>query len=153
MPTIAKPAEPVKKPTQKSTPDEAAKPADEVANLINSEKSRGAQTGEGGKPTLGKNTGRSATLTQSQLDGLVAQIRSCMIIPPGAAEAELSAQLHFSIGADGRVTVSPTVVAAGNTPLDRVYVSAAQRAVMRCGPYLMAVGQEVLARFDALELT
>jgi colicin import membrane protein len=110
-------------------------------------------TGDGGTPTLGKNTGRSATLTQSQLDGLVAQIKGCMVLPPGAAEAALTAQLHFMIGGDGRVTVTPDVVASGSTSLDRAYVSAAQRAVMRCGPYMMAVGQEVLARCDAQELT
>jgi colicin import membrane protein len=151
--TAKAPTETPKKPTKVANADEAARPADEVADLINSEKSRGAQTGDGGTPTLGKNTGRAATLTQSQLDGLVAQIKSCMIVPPGAAEAQLSAQLHFTIGADGRVAATPTIVATGSTPLDRVYTSAAQRAVMRCGPYMMAVGQEVLARFDAQEMT
>jgi outer membrane biosynthesis protein TonB len=133
----------------KDKPKDSAKIADQVAELINSEKSRGATTGAGGDPTLGKTTGKSATLTQSQLDGLVAQIKQCLNIPAGAGEAGLSAQLQFTIDPQGNVDAMPTVLDSGNTPLDRAYVSAAQRAVMRCGPYVMAVNQDVAARFDA----
>ena len=91
--------------------------ADQVAELINNEKSRGATTGAGGDPTLGKTTGRSATLTQSQLDGLVAQIKGCMSVPPGAAEAGITAQLHFNIDAAGNVTAMPDVISGGQTQL------------------------------------
>ena len=124
-----------------------------MAELINSEKTRGAVTGSGGDPTLGKNTGKSATLSQSALDGLVAQIKGCMNIPPGAAEAGLTAQLQFSIDASGNVNAMPTILSSGNTPLDNAYVKAAQRAVVRCGPYTMATNQDVIARFDAQSLT
>ncbi len=159
-PTKVADATPKKDPTPKTetpkatkAPDKEAKPADEVADLINSEKSRGAVTGQGGSPTLGKTDGKSATLTQSQLDGLVAQIKGCMSVPAGAAEAGLTAQLHFFIGADGNVTQRPDIISSGSTQLDRALSSAAQRAVMRCGPYNMAVGQEVNATFDPRELT
>src|SRR3569623_359236 len=91
----------------KTQPKDSAKIADQVAELINNEKSRGATTGAGGDPTLGKTTGRSATLTQSQLDGLVAQIKTCMRVPAGAAEAGIPAQLHFNIDAQGTVTAKP----------------------------------------------
>ena len=150
-----KKAETPKKQTDqaKTQPDDQAKPADQVAELINSEKTRGAVTGSGGDPTLGKNTGKSATLSQSALDGLVAQIKGCMNIPPGAAEAGLTAQLQFSIDASGNVNAMPTVLSSGNTPLDNAYVKAAQRAVVRCGPYTMATNQDVIARFDAQSLT
>ena len=137
----------------KTPPKDDAKIADQVAELINNEKSRGATTGAGGEPTLGKTTGRAATLTQSQLDGLVAQIKGCMSVPPGAAEAGITAQLHFNIDAGGNVTVMPDVISGGQTQLDRALASAAQRAVMRCGPYTMATGQEVQATFDPRELT
>jgi colicin import membrane protein len=140
-------AKPAKKPA-----DEAAKEADQVAALINSETSRGATTGAGGQPTLGKNTGRSATLTQSQLDGLVAQIKGCMNIPAGAAEAGITAQLMFSIDAGGNVKTTPQIVSNAGTTLERALASAAQRAVMRCGPYQMAVNQDVKATFDPREL-
>jgi colicin import membrane protein len=137
----------------KDKPKDAAKIADQVAELINSEKSRGATTGEGGDPTLGKTTGKSATLTQSQLDGLVAQIKQCMSIPPGAAEAGITAQLHFSLDAQGNVVSTPDIVNNAQTQLERALASAAQRAVMRCGPYTMAPNQEVQATFDPRELT
>ncbi|HVY50081.1 MAG TPA: hypothetical protein VHA07_00825 [Devosia sp.] len=137
----------------KQQPNEDAKPADQVAELINSEKSRGATTGAGGDPTLGKTTGKSATLSQSQLDGLVAQIKGCMNIPPGAAEAGITAQLHFSLDAGGNVIGTPQIISNGQTQLERALASAAQRAVMRCGPYTMAPNQEVQATFDPRELT
>jgi colicin import membrane protein len=134
-------------------PDSQAKEADEVAALINSEKSRGAVTGSGGSPTLGKTTGKSATLSQSQLDGLVAQIKGCMSVPAGAADAGITAQLHFNLDASGNVVSMPDIISDTPTTLSRALASAAQRAVMRCGPYSMAVGQEVQATFDPRELT
>lgn len=150
--TPPKETKPVEKPAQKKPADQAAKPADQVANLINSETTRGATTGQGGQPTLGKNDGRASTLTQSELDGLIAQIKSCFSIPPGAVEANLSAKLRFFIDGSGSVTATPQVESSGSSALDNTYVRAAQRAVMRCGPYTMAVNQEVSARFDAVEL-
>lgn len=137
----------------KDKPKDSAKIADQVAELINSEKSRGATTGQGGDPTLGKTTGKSATLTQSQLDGLVAQIKQCMSIPPGSAEAGITAQLHFSLDAQGNVTGTPDIVNQAQSQLERALASAAQRAVMRCGPYTMAPNQEIQATFDPRELT
>jgi colicin import membrane protein len=141
-----------KKPTQPKPADEAAKEADQVAALINSETSRGATTGAGGKPTLGKNTGTSATLTQSQLDGLVAQIKGCMNIPAGSAEAGITAQLMFTIDAGGMVKATPQILSSTGTQLESALARAAQRAVMRCGPYQMAVNQDVKATFDPREL-
>ncbi|MEO8758196.1 MAG: hypothetical protein ABI398_10660 [Devosia sp.] len=137
----------------KTKPQDQAKQADQVADLINSEKSRGATTGAGGEPTLGKTNGKSSTLTQSQLDGLVAQIKGCMSVPAGAAEAGITAQLHFNIDAGGNIVGTPDIVTADGSQLGRALASAAQRAVVRCGPYAMAVGQEVQATFDPRELT
>ncbi|RYE06945.1 MAG: hypothetical protein EOP22_19670 [Hyphomicrobiales bacterium] len=153
----AKPAEktpPAKtetpKPTQKKPADTAAKPADEVANLINNENSRGATTGQGGQQTLGRNDGRSSTLSQSQIDGLIAQIKNCQYYSPpaGAAEAGATAQLRFNIDAGGNVPSPPQIVSSGSSQLEVALARAAQRAVQRCGPYAMATGQEVQAVFD-----
>lgn len=149
-----KPAEKPKdtpKPARTASTD--SREADLDALIQNLEKSRGATTGAGGAPTLGKETGRSATLSQSQLDGLVAQIKSCMNIPAGAAEAGITAQLAFSIDAGGNVSGTPAIVSGTATPLERALASAAQRAVMRCGPYRMATGQDVRATFDPRELS
>lgn len=128
---------------------EAKKIADEVANIINDEQSRGATTGEGGEPTLGKETGQAATLSQSELDGLVAQIRSCVSLPPGAEEANISVRLQFSIDATGMVTQPPVIMSAITTPLEQAYASAMQRAVLRCGPYQVKA-QEIGATFTPL---
>jgi outer membrane biosynthesis protein TonB len=132
--------------------DKQAREADQVAALINNEKSRGATTGAGGTPTLGKTTGTAATLTQSQLDGLVAQIKDCMNVPIGAAEAGITARLQFHIDPDGRVPETPVVISETPTQLERALASAAQRAVSKCGPYMMATGQDVSATFDPREL-
>lgn len=130
--------------------DEAKKLADEVANLINMEESRGGTTGQGGEATLGREDGRSATLSKSQIDGLVSQIRQCLNVPAGAAEAGITAQLEFSIDASGMVTQTPRLVTAPADALQQAYASAAQRAVMRCGPYAVA-NQQVRATFDPRE--
>jgi len=147
---------PAEKPKDTPKPSTAAstdsREADLDALIQNLEKSRGAATGAGGSPTLGKETGRSATLSQSQLDGLVAQIKGCMNIPAGAAEAGITAQLMFSIDGAGNVGSTPTILSGTATPLERALASAAQRAVMRCGPYRMATSQDVRATFDPREL-
>ncbi|MEQ1899777.1 MAG: hypothetical protein ABL866_03490 [Devosia sp.] len=136
----------------KAEADKQAREADQVAALINNEESRGATTGEGGQPTLGKTTGRSATLTQSQLDGLVAKIKECMSVPIGALEAGVTAKLHFSLDAGGQLLGRPEVISDGTTQMERALAGAAQRAVMACGPYPMAANQDVNATFDPKEL-
>ena len=128
--------------------DEAARLADEVANIINSEESRGATTGEGGQQTLGKETGTAARLSQSEIDALVGQIRECMSVPLGAAEEGVTAQLEFNIDQSGKVTTLPLIISQPATTLEQALASAAQRAVMRCGPYTVAAGQQVRATFD-----
>ncbi len=131
--------------------DEAARLADEVANIINSEDSRGATTGEGGVATLGKETGQAARLTQSAMDALVAQIRQCVNVPMGAVEAGVQARLEFNIDMAGNPS-RPVLLVAPTSPLEQAYASAAQRAVQMCGPYPMALGQNIRALFDPGQL-
>ena len=132
----------------KAQQDAAEKLADEVANIINTEESRGATTGEGGQATLGKETGKAARLSQSEIDGLVAQITGCLNVPAGAAEMGLKTQLQFTIDQSGAVTALPQILTAPANALEQALASAAQRAVMRCGPYSVAAGQDVRATFD-----
>ena len=128
--------------------DEAARQADQVANIINTEDSRGATTGSGGEASLGRPTGQAARLSQSAIDALIAQIKDCLSVPLGAAEAGTTAVLEFNIDNGGRVVATPTVARAPATSLEQALASAAQRAVMRCGPYQIAAGQQVRATFD-----
>lgn len=127
--------------------DEAAKLADEVANIINTEDSRGATTGEGGEATLGKETGQAARLSQSQIDGLVAQIRGCINMPPGAEENDATAELQFAVDGGGNVVGQPQLLQSS----DDTYARAVSRAVMRCGPYAVVANEDVRAQFRARE--
>jgi colicin import membrane protein len=140
-----------KKRVETAKAEEQKKLADEVANIINNEDSRGATTGAGGEPTLGKETGRASTLSQSEIGALVAQIRSCITLPAGAEDADARAEFTFTIGADGMVTGQPQMSSTPATPIEDAYARAVSRAVQRCGPYTMAVGQDVRAQFAARE--
>lgn len=126
-----------------------AKEADQLASIINNEDSRGATTGDGGEKTLGRQDGRSATLSQSQIDGLVSQIRGCIAVPPGASEAGSEAQLLFTVGGDGNLLAQPSVVSTTSDTVADAYARAVTRAVMRCGPYAVVAGQDVKATFRA----
>jgi colicin import membrane protein len=128
---------------------DAKKVADEVANLINNEESRGATTGAGGTPTVGKETGRSATLSQSEIGALVAQIQSCMTLPAGAEDVDARAEFTFSIGADGMVVGQPRMMSSPANTIEDAYSRGVQRALIRCGPFMMAAGQEIRAQFAA----
>lgn len=131
--------------------EDAKKLADEVANLINNEESRGATTGAGGEPTLGKEDGRSATLSQSQLDGLASQIRGCVSMPAGAEDVDAQAEITFSVGSDGSVMGQPSVISSPTSQIEDAYSRAVARAVSRCGPYAVVAGQDVKAQFRARE--
>ena len=142
-----KAAEEQKRIEQAKAQSEADKIADQVANIINTEETRGATTGEGGQATLGKETGRSARLSQSQIDGLVAQIRGCINMPPGAEENNATAELQFSVDGSGNVTGQPQLLQSS----DDTYARAVSRAVMRCGPYAVVANEDVRAQFRARE--
>jgi colicin import membrane protein len=130
---------------------EQKKLADEVANIINNEDSRGATTGAGGEPTLGKETGRAATLSQSEIGALVAAIRSCITLPAGAEDADARAEFTFTIGADGMVVGQPQMNSQPSSQIEDAYARAVSRALQRCGPFSMAAGQDVRAQFAARE--
>jgi len=140
-----------KKRIEQAKADEATKLADEVANLINNEESRGATTGAGGEPTLGREDGRSATLSQSEIGALVAQIRACITLPAGAEDADARAEFTFSIGADGMVSGRPQMMSTPNSQIEDAYARAVSRALQRCGPFTVAAGQDVRAQFAARE--
>lgn len=142
-----KAAEDQKRIEQAKADADAAKLADQVANIINNEETRGATTGEGGQATLGKETGRSARLSQSQIDGLVAQIKGCINMPAGAEENNSTAELQFSVDGNGNVVGQPQLLQSS----DDTYARAVSRAVMRCGPYAVVANEDVRAQFRARE--
>jgi colicin import membrane protein len=126
-----------------------AKLADELANIINNDDTRGATTGDGGEKSLGKEDGRSATLSQSQIGALVAQLQGCISLPAGAEEADAKAEFSFSIGPDGMLAGAPQQLSAPSSAIEGAYSRAVQRALMQCGPFTTAAGQDVKAQFAA----
>ena len=127
-PTPSKPA------TAKTQPsDKAAKLADQVADLINSEKSRGAVTGDGGQAALGKNTGKASVLSQSVLDMLSAAMLKCFSPPIGAAEEGATALVEVRLTRDGFVQGSPQVINTTGPTTGAGTGNAAVRAVLNCG--------------------
>lgn len=143
--------------------DQAKKVADEVANLINNEQSRGATTGSGGEATLGRQDGRSATLSQSEMAGLSAAMKACFNPPPGSAEEGASAVVEVRLTPDGMVQGQPQVLSVTGATTGQLTGNAAVRAVQRCGQngYTMLSPQTyagangwntVKVRFDANEI-
>jgi len=127
-PTPAKPA-----PTKTQPSDRAAKLADQVAELINSEKSRGAVTGDSGQATLGKNTGKASVLSQSVLDMLSAAMLKCFNPPIAAIEEGATALIEVRLSRDGFVEGSPLVVSTTGQTTGGMTGTAAVRAVLNCG--------------------
>ncbi|HEX9853369.1 MAG TPA: hypothetical protein VGA68_10160 [Woeseiaceae bacterium] len=114
--------------------EDQAREADRISSIINTEDSRGATTGTGGQQSAGKETGQAATLTQSERDALAAQMRKCFSPPLGATAAD-SARVLVELNRDGSVAGTPRTISSGTTSVGEATLRAAQRAVIRCGPY------------------
>jgi len=117
---------------------DAAREADRISEIINAEETRGATTGEGGQATLGAPTGRAATLTRSEEDALVAQMRRCWRLLPGEIDSGESVRLMVNLNRDGSVNGTPRVLTNISSPIVGSIARAAQRAVLGCGPYQLA---------------
>lgn len=131
-----------------------AKEADRISDIINAEDSRGATTGTGGQATAGKETGQAARLTQSERDALAAQMRACWNPPISAlSETGLLVRLIVDLNRDGSVAGTPRILSEITTSVADTTARAAQRAVLRCGPYKLAADkydewQQVDVTFD-----
>ncbi len=117
----------------KTKPDPQARTADKVAELLNEMDSRGATTGAGGSPTLGKATGGAATLTQTMLDMLSAAMRKCFHVQQAAIDEGATAVVQVHLTRDGRVDGDPTVVSTTGPTTADMTGTAAVRAVILCG--------------------
>ncbi len=131
--------------------EEAARAADRASDIINSEQSRGATTGQGGQATLGTPSGQAATLTRSERDALVAQMRQCWRLLPGEIDSGLSVRLLVELNRDGSVVGTPRVVTSITSSMLGSISRAAQRAVLGCGPYSLAA--EKYAQWKQIDVT
>ncbi|RAI25621.1 TonB C-terminal domain-containing protein, partial [Rhodoplanes serenus] len=83
--------------------------------------------------SLGLASGRSATLTQSEIDALRAQIQACWNPPAGAVDGrELIVRVRLQLRQDGSLSVDPAVMNRGGHPQFQIAAEAALRAVRRC---------------------
>jgi outer membrane biosynthesis protein TonB len=128
-----------KKQEEKAKAEAAAKQAreaDRVADIINSEKSRGATTGSGGQQSAGRPTGQAARLTQSELGALIAQMQRCWNPSYQDRADGVVIRLMVAMNRNGAVSGTPRVLTdtSGNASLGLAARSAA-RKVANCGPF------------------
>lgn len=124
--------------------------ADRVSDIINAEESRGAVTGEGGQQSLGRPTGQSATLTQSEEAALAGQMRRCWNLLPGEIESGLTVDLRVNLNQDGSVLGTPRLLTNPTSSMHGSIARAAQRAVLSCGPYQLPA--EKYAQWSEVEV-
>ncbi len=141
------PTTPAPAPSPTPTP-----PADNISSIINQDATTGATTGQGGSATLGTNTGNSATLSQSEIAGLVAQIRQCWTVNllPEELGSGLSVRLLVSMNRDGSVAGTPMVLEQDPSTIGGSMARSAQRAVMNCGPYRLSA--ETYSQWQELDV-
>jgi hypothetical protein len=134
---------------------------DQIAALLNHEKSAGGgarrseQTASlGGDKDTGGNT-----LTQSEMDGLRAQIEKCWNPPVGVSDAkDLKISVKMKLDPSGALQADPQVIAGGgDSMLGRVAAESAMRAVMRCAPYKLPADKyqswaDVIVNFDPSQM-
>ncbi|GAA4527751.1 hypothetical protein GCM10023174_15570 [Chelativorans composti] len=134
---------------------------DEVAALLNKEQSSGGgakrSTDQAALGNTRANPGQK--LSQSELDGLRAQIQKCWIIPAGAQDAQnLKFSLQFKLAPDGTVEGNPQVISGGgSSPVERAAIDSARRAILRCGPYNLPAEKydawaDVIVHFDPSDM-
>lgn len=156
-------ARPVPTPPRKPEPPKPQPkfdPSKISALLDKRDPQRQAATGETINRTasLGVPTGSAATLSQSDIDALRAQIQACWNPPPGALEArELIVDVRLQLNRDGSVSAEPQVMNRASHPQFQVAAEAARRAIKRCAPYKMPIAkydlwQDVEVRFDPREM-
>jgi colicin import membrane protein len=89
---------------------------------------------------LGVPTGTAATLSQSEIDALRAQIQACWNPPAGAVEAkELIVKVRLMLNQDGSLSADPILLNRGGHPFFQVAAESALRAIKRCQPYKLPI--------------
>ncbi len=92
--------------------------------------------------SLGLPTGTAATLSQSEIDALRAQIQACWNPPAGAIEAkELIVRIRLMLRQDGSLSAEPILLNRGGHPFFQVAAESAMRAIRRCQPYKLPIAK------------
>lgn len=144
---------------QKSQEDD--KVLDQVAALLNKEKTSGGgakrsneQASLGGQKTTGGDK-----LSQSEMDALRGQIQKCWSVPAGAMDAEdLKVSIQFKLDQSGALVGSPQIVdGGGGSTVQRAAAESARRAILMCQPYNLpadkyAAWADVIVHFDPTDM-
>lgn len=149
-PLPPKKPEPKKEVVEKKPPQEQPKfNADKIAALLDKRQpQRFAAAGDtlSNTPSLGTATGKSATLSQNEIDALRARIQQCWNPPAGAADAkDLIVLVRILFKQDGSLAARPTVTGRGNGVYAQAASESALRAIERCAPYTFLPA----AKYDA----
>jgi outer membrane biosynthesis protein TonB len=109
-------------------------------------------------PSLGLPRGSAATLTQTEIDALRAQIQACWNPPAGSLDAkELIVRIRLQLHEDGSLSANPTLLNHGSHPIFQIAAESAMRAIKRCQPYKLpiakyAVWRDVEVTFDPRDM-
>ncbi len=109
-------------------------------------------------PSLGLPSGNAATLSQSEIDALRAQIQACWNPPAGVVDAkELIVRIRLQLRKDGSLSANPTLLNHGSHPIFQIAAESAMRAIKRCQPYTLpiakyAVWRDVEVTFDPRDM-
>jgi len=151
---------PQEKKTAEREPEKTDDLLDEVAALLDKQKSSGGgakrSTQQASLGTEETTTGEK--LTQSEMDALRSQIQRCWNVPVGAANVEdLKVSIQFHLDRAGEVQGSPVILSGGGTGVQRVAAESARRAVLQCAPYDLPSEKyeawaDVIVHFDPSEM-
>lgn len=139
---VKPPPTPPKKPPPPKL--DLSKIENKLALLDKREQRRHAAAGDviNTQPTLGTPTGRAASLSQSEIDALRAQIQACWNPPAGATDGkELIVKVRLMLNQDGTLSGEPSVVNSGGSGFFQVAAESAMRAIRRCQPYKLPIAK------------
>ncbi len=89
-------------------------------------------------PSLGKADGKSAQLSQSEIDALRKRLGECWNPPAGATNgAALKVVLRVLFKPDATVSTAPQLVAATASEFGPAMAESAKRAILTCQPFTM----------------
>jgi colicin import membrane protein len=111
-----------------------------AALLDKREPQRLAATGEALSPTpsLGKSDGRSAQLSQSEIDALRKRLGECWNPPAGATDGgQIKVIMRVLFKPDATVATPPQLVAGSASPFGPAMAESAKRAILTCQPFTM----------------
>lgn len=135
---------PVKEASAKPKSDEKQFNADDISKLLDMQKpSGGGAKSSTQQSSLGGDKNQGTKLSQSELDGLKAQITRCWNVTPGTFDGDSQkVTIRMKLTQDGQIDGAPEVVSGGDgSPASRIVSEGARRAVLRCAPYNLPVAK------------